>query len=117
MSRDRRRERVFLGACETAPGFAAAVLSRLDAHGAAHGDSRYLAHGVDRLFAELSEEGLDLAGWSVLAAHVLDLDRVIDPVLRLRLLNLLGRVATLGSIAWALTVEATELLGELETES
>lgn len=102
--RDRSLERAFLGRAERlapsgAPGYAAAVLARLEDRGRERGDGFYDRPLVD-LLTELRGEALDVGGWAALALQVLDVAG-LAPAARGRLEDALEALATLGAEASA----------------
>jgi hypothetical protein len=126
--RDRSFERAILARAERHAGvpadlgFAVAVSERLERYGREHGDTFDERPVVD-LLAEIGEEALDLAGWSLLARTVLG-THAVPPASRERLDATLDAIATAGAEAYALVTRAAtaaqgipELQAERETDA
>lgn len=113
--RDGPFEDDFLEAAERSVGvwgsqYAERVRDRLERGQHRFGD-RWRAQGMDKLVAEVREEGLDLAGWSVLAAQLTFIEqeaRLLDPETALLVRLKLQQIAALGAKADALAAEALD---------
>lgn len=112
--RDPMFERDFLNEAErlaglSSGGFAEQVHDRLQRAERELGQDSYLQHSMGRLLAEIGEEGLDVAGWSCVAA-LASFEKVADDDERGELLLLLQQIASYGPLVWRMVQRAHDLL-------
>jgi hypothetical protein len=96
MPRDRAFEREWLERAARDPEFAPRVAERLERAAAELGEDSFRERTLRELCGEIGEEGLDVAGWGVLAQQ-LHFDVDAPPYKVRRVLELIDMAAELGA--------------------